>query len=247
MNTSYRKIDALLRGQDFSGSENDVDVVYRYAESIAMIEKCVVVVSDLKYGVSKIFYGEYANTLGLEGASVENSIWEREILSRMSPEMLEEKYLTELRFFNYLRHIPRGRRENYYLAAQLRMRGASGNVADVLHRMYYWYEGDSDVVRFGICIYGPIAFAIPSKSVAIDSLTGRWVELSPTSDYGILSAREKQVLSLVEKGFTSRAIADQLCISKNTVSRHRQEILAKLQAKNSTEACRRAKQMRIID
>ena len=45
---------------------------------------------------------------------------------------------------------------------------------------------------------------------------------------------------------TSKAIADRLCISVHTVSRHRQEILSKLQVGNSTEAIRIARQLGII-
>ena len=72
------------------------------------------------------------------------------------------------------------------------------------------------------------------------------MELSSASDKSILSKREKQVLSLIETGVTSQEIADRLCISKHTVSRHRQEILAKLQAKNSTAAIRIAKQLNLL-
>jgi len=37
-----------------------------------------------------------------------------------------------------------------------------------------------------------------------------------------------------------------LSISVNTVSRHRQEILGKLQVKNSIEACRIAKELQLL-
>ena len=62
----------------------------------------------------------------------------------------------------------------------------------------------------------------------------------------MLSPREKQILELVDKGLTSKDIARVLSISINTVSRHRQEILSKLQVKNSIEACRIAKGLKII-
>ncbi len=44
----------------------------------------------------------------------------------------------------------------------------------------------------------------------------------------------------------SKEIAAALSISVNTVSRHRQEILGKLQVKNSIEACRVARELRLI-
>lgn len=80
----------------------------------------------------------------------------------------------------------------------------------------------------------------------MNSLTGISEELTSKGDAAILSNREKQVLKLIESGMTSARIADILSISRHTVSRHRQEILNKLQVKNSIEACRIAKSMKII-
>ena len=58
--------------------------------------------------------------------------------------------------------------------------------------------------------------------------------------------REKQVLKLIDKGLMSKDIAEMLSISIYTVNRHRQEILGKLQVKNSIEACRIAKDLKLI-
>lgn len=243
---NHKAIDTVLRGQSFEDDAAMPDIVYRYAQSLSLIEKCTVVVSDLKAGTSMIFHGKFSDILGTRRREIENSIWEEEILSSMSTEQQDKKFLAELRFFNFLRHIPRCKRENYHLASHLKMKDSAGRDMDVLHRMYYSYETDSDTVRFGICIYEPLVFSLPSDSVIIDSPSGKWIELSSKTDGAILSAREKQVLSLIEKGFTSQEIATELCISKNTVSRHRQEILSKLQVKNSTEACLRAKLLHII-
>ncbi|WP_288357716.1 response regulator transcription factor [uncultured Bacteroides sp.] len=71
-------------------------------------------------------------------------------------------------------------------------------------------------------------------------------EIGKQDSTRILSVREKQVLSLIDKGLTSKKIAETLSISINTVSRHRQEILGKLQVKNSIEACRVAKDLKLI-
>jgi len=245
--STRKRLDTILTDQFFS-NQNPVtaEPIYSYAGGISFIEKCVVVVSDLKSGTSRIFDGAFSDVLGLTGYSTENSIWEEEILNRMTPDECEEKYHAELRFYNFLRHIPRHRRSDYYLATNLRVMDNQGMPVDVLHRLYYLYDNDSDVIRFGVCLYSPLTFSLPAKSVAVNSITGKWVELSSVSDCRILSTREKQVLVLIERGMTSRSIATELCISTNTVNRHRQEILAKLHVKNSTEACRIARQLNII-
>ena len=239
-----KDIDLLLRSQQFERIYDDSETVYQYANGLAIVENCVVVVSDLKANASRIYNGKFSNVLGLSGASHENSIWEGEIIDKMGIEEQEEKYLSELRFFNFLRKIPIKSRKDYYLVSHLCFRGIDGNFVDILHRMYYWY--DCEIIRYGICIYSPLLFKMPYKSVVVNSITGEIYELTHESDSSILSKRERQVLSLIEMGFTSQSIADKLCISKHTVSRHRQEILSKLQARNSMEACKRGKLLKII-
>lgn len=130
--------------------------------------------------------------------------------------------------------------------SRLRFSDRRGDAVEVLHRMYYVYDGNSDVVRFAICLYGPLSIDFRGRSVVVNSLTGMCEELTSTADSAILSTRELQVLRLIESGMRSREIADRLFISIHTVNRHRQEIISKLKVKNSIEACRLARSMELI-
>lgn len=103
-----------------------------------------------------------------------------------------------------------------------------------------------NIERRKICGYGPIAFDMTGKSYAVNSLSGISEELASSANNSVLSRRERQVLALIDKGFRSSEISDSLKISIHTVNRHRQEILTKLQVKNSHEACRIAKTMGMI-
>ncbi|MBN1415600.1 MAG: response regulator transcription factor [Bacteroidales bacterium] len=49
----------------------------------------------------------------------------------------------------------------------------------------------------------------------------------------LLTRREKDVLSLIIKGFSNQQISDKLCISQRTVERHRANLLTKTDSKNS--------------
>lgn len=89
-------------------------------------------------------------------------------------------------------------------------------------------------------------YPINKNSFVVNSITGITEELTASDNDGILSPRECQVLSLIDTGMKSADIARQLDISIHTVSLHRQEIIGKLQVKNSHEACRMAKAMKII-
>lgn len=240
------KLDQLLKNQSEKADPIDVAQILDYAENISRIENVISVVSDLRRGNSRIFPGKFGVVLGIENYSEENSIWERAILDLMTGDEREEKYLAELRFFNFLRHVPRHKRADYYLLSKIRMKTAAGEIKDVIHRMYYIYAEDSETVSHALCLYGRAVFDFNGKSLAVNSLTGVFEELTASDDASILSRREKQVLALIDSGKRSHDIAEILSISKNTVSRHRQEILAKLHVKNSMEACRIAKAMKII-
>lgn len=241
-----KKLNQLLKSQSFNGGTIDVSQLLDYAKNISQIENVTVVVSDMRCGISRIFPGKFGIVLGVSNYVEENSIWEKAILNLMTEKQREEKYLAELRFFNFLRHVPRHARPDYYLVSKLRMKAATGDTIDVIHRMYYIYADDSETVTHALCLYGRPTFDFIGKNRIVNSFTGISEELTASGDSSILSRREKQVLTLIDSGKRSYEIAEILSISKNTVNRHRQQILAKLQVKNSMEACRIAKAMKII-
>lgn len=239
---NFHQLDNLLKTQAPAPSGNLPDA-YLYAACMAAIENVVAVVSDLSCGTSRIFCGNFAKALGIENYSSENSIWEKKILSLMPESEQKDKIISELRFFHFLRHHPKSK-NNYYLLSKLRIFGSKGELRDILHRMYYIFDGSA--VRYAICLYGPLSIDFKGKSIVVDSTNGASEELTSMSDSGILSSRERQVLVLINSGLKSADIALRLNISKHTVSRHRQGILAKLQVRNSIEACRLARSMQII-
>ena len=94
--------------------------------------------------------------------------------------------------------------------------------------------------------YGPLPVDFKGKSFAVNSITGMKEELVASGNSSILSRRESQILAMIDRGMKSAEIACHLNISIHTVSRHRQEIIGKLQVKNTHEACRIAKSMGLL-
>ena len=243
---NQKKLDSLLR---HSGSALPTDVynlAIQYAESIAGIENCVAVVSNLVENRSRIIAGKFADLLNLGDYDNENSIWEKKILDLMTEEERQEKYIAELRFYHFLKRIVPSKRDEYYLLSQLRFRLQNKRFMDIQHRMYYMYDESKKNLIAAICLYSPLTFSHSGKSYAVNSITGIYEELTNSDSNTVLSQRECQVLSLIEKGMKSREIAETLNISIHTVNRHRQSILESLQVKNSHEACRIAKSMSLI-
>ena len=241
--------------QDFSRPESarDADELARcklLAEDYARMENCLSVLSDLRSNRSHICYGGFARTLGRESGSGAvdeiDSVWEESILSRIHPEDLAAKYLQELRFFHFMKHQPGPSRSNYCRAQRLRMKERFGNWLPTLHRLFYITSPHDNSLWLTLCLYNPLVLDLPHDAVVVHTATGRLQPLERRDDLRILSEREREVLRLIDGGMMSKAIAQRLSISVHTVSRHRQEILGKLQVRNSIEACRVAKDLGIL-
>jgi len=61
-----------------------------------------------------------------------------------------------------------------------------------------------------------------------------------------LSAREIEILRLLSDGLTNRQIAERLCLAEGTVKNHVTDILAKLGARDRTQAALRARELGLI-
>jgi DNA-binding NarL/FixJ family response regulator len=79
-------------------------------------------------------------------------------------------------------------------------------------------------------------------SQAIDLSRSEGLALTSTE----LTAREREVLQLIVDGLTTQAIAEQLAISVHTATRHRANLMQKLDAHNQVELLRKASQLGLI-
>jgi len=75
----------------------------------------------------------------------------------------------------------------------------------------------------------------PLQNKVINYQNGEIFHFPKKNEYQ-LSKREKEILKLISDGKASKEIADDLYISVHTVNTHRQNILEKLNVKNSHEA-----------
>lgn len=247
-----KELDTMLTRQEFADGQTcpgELDDYKCIARGYAMIENVISVLSDMRTYTSYIYYGGFAERLGIDcGQKHETvlSIWEENILGLIHPDDLPEKYLHELCFFRFIKSKPPSQCHRYCLASRLRMRDAAGNYVPVLHRLHYIQEQSRPAMRFALCLYGPVPADFSLRCAIVNTVNARMTELHLHGNGQLLSCREAQVLTLIDKGLTSKDIAETLAISVNTVSRHRQNILDKLQAKSSIEACHVAKSLKII-
>jgi DNA-binding NarL/FixJ family response regulator len=88
---------------------------------------------------------------------------------------------------------------------------------------------------------GRSMFTSEAAQVLIDAAT------KPPAVGFDLTAREREVLSLMADGLSNREIAEQLVIGQSTVKNHVSNILSKLDASNRVEAVTMALEHRLLD
>jgi two-component system, NarL family, response regulator LiaR len=98
-------------------------------------------------------------------------------------------------------------------------------------------------------LYAAIVAAKAGRSVLAPEVTRRLAETAarPFSPGPRLSEREREVLALMVRGRSNRAIADQLVISRSTVKYHVGSIFRKLGVVTRTEAVAHAVQHHLVE
>jgi len=222
----------------------------RLAAGYAYTEGALAVMSNLRTNVSHIYYGCVGELLGFaphDSYQQLDSVWEEDIFSRVHPDDLKLRHLQELVFYCRMsaKEQPAGAYP-WHLENTMRMKDRHGDYRYVLHRIFYFPSTGKRGVCYALCLYN-FAAELHEKARMVNMQTGEVKMIEVEDCRHLLSEREKGILKLIRKGLASKEIADQTGISKHTVDRHRQNIIAKLQVKNSAEACHRAKELGLID
>lgn len=245
------KLNLEFSRQPHNAEITDDVLLERYVcitEGYASIEYVLAVLSDLHTNKSYVVHGKFSDIIDIdkECSGWIPSIWEDDIFKAINSDDLELKMLQELLFFHYISRLSKSRRFNQCLMQRLRMRSRNGEWVETLHRLYYIPAPDGKTIRFTLCLYGAMTANLKADTMVIDTLTGQTTELNPSAGIKILSPQETSVLKLIDEGNRSKGIADILGISLHTVSRHRQNIIAKLKVRNSAEACKIARNLSIL-
>lgn len=248
------ELESRLLEQDFIPQQENC-VLEQYKQTAAMyaqIENSIAVLSNLKDRKSYIYNGALGEVLDLypkNAAKEINSIWEEDIYNRIHPDDIVARHAFELKFFHLLKKIPIRQRIHFRTHSFLRMANSKGEYLSVLHRTFYLCNQSNGTLWLALCLYNfaPISESVLSfEGIIQNSLTGELLKESNDTVPEIISYREKEVLNLIAQGMPSKQIAIKLAISKNTVDRHRQNIMEKLRVGNSMEAIKVAHELNII-
>lgn len=157
------------------------------------------------------------------------------------PDDLPLVYDAEIRNYRFLKPIRGPEKKNYKLVYDYRVRAKSGSYLRFLHQLAL-FELDRNFNSWILLIVSDLLSAFPDdarpRRFLIDTRTGRALLFGAESGVSgrILTAREREILSLVAQGCDSAEIADRLCVSRWTVENHRRNALRKTGARNAAQA-----------
>ncbi|MCB2228626.1 MAG: response regulator transcription factor [Desulfarculaceae bacterium] len=89
----------------------------------------------------------------------------------------------------------------------------------------------------------------PALSAQVLGRFGSWMgrpNRGKRGEFASLTPREREVMQLIAEGLTYTQIADQLCISPNTVNRHRASLMDKLNLKSVADIVKFAIEARVV-
>lgn len=251
MSNQEQELKALLTNQEFVLPQERLEILERrkqLAQAFAETENGIAVLSDFQDNSRYIYSGSLGSMIGLSASALQtDSAFEEEVFSCILPEELLERHVLELRFFRMLQSMPVAERPYYNMVCPVHFRMQDGSRIPVLHRSYYCETLPNGSTWLALCLYTPFIETKVSGQI-VDNRTGQALlpEIYTQIDRQLLSTRETEVLALLAKGQSSKQIADALCISVNTVSRHRQNILSALQVTNTAAAVEIGLRLRLI-
>lgn len=243
------KLDRILRRQrDGQFEENEEAKLRLIAQSYAICENAIAVLSNLRTDKSYIYFGKTSKILNLDAVNncqEVNSIWEEEILHRIHPDDLKVRNLQEMVFYHFVSTTHSDNAFHWYLENTMRMCDKKGIYHNTRHRIFYFRGEGQRGISYALCLYNIIP-KTSKTAMLVNTFTGER-RILDVNKKPLLTERERNILAMIQEGLSSKLIAGKLKISKNTIDRHRQNIICKLQATNTTEACSKAKRLGLIE
>ena len=164
------------------------------------------------------------------------------------PEDAKAYVNSEYESVKFLSSLRRDRLFKYKLRMDFRMRKKDGSYARILHQTMVFDANDEGRVLRSFGVHTDIGFlktdGKPTLSfIGFDGEPSYYdvkvgEELVPMKE--TLSRREKEILLLIMDGLQNKEIAAKLHISKETVGKHRKNMLTKNSCRNSQELITRA-------
>lgn len=250
--TRLKKTLTTQAADVFEYDASSIEKVKSVACAYSQATDGIAVISDYKNNVCHIYSGRFGqNFFKLPPYLFDDtSAFEDIIFKRVIKEDLLERHVLELRFLNFINVQSVDKRSDYQASCLMRISTPiEEEWVTILHTTHPILCMDDGSILCGLCTYIPIS-GLDKGAIngIINVVTGEAVERTQYEDgcKNLLSKRQTEILQLLAKGMASKQIAEKLCISQNTVNRHRQDILSALCVTNTAAAVETALRMRLL-
>jgi DNA-binding CsgD family transcriptional regulator len=264
----FAEYQRTLRAQRFRAGDLDLgrlDYHLPLLERLDAVEDSSVALYDLYQGKYVFLTSSFKFLLGYDRSEALGQGPEY-FYRRMPEDDLEMVLDTVARTLRFLYGLPAQERKDYKLGFDFRIARADGRLVRLLQQVVVLELDARGNIWLVLAVHDLLAgdsTAEPSRRSVRNLRNGRSYLFAAEEEAGAdaadaaggasgaaarpeLSRREIEVLGLVAVGLASREIADRLYISTATVNNHRQRILAKTGARNSSEAVRYATRLGIL-
>jgi DNA-binding CsgD family transcriptional regulator len=212
-------------------------------ECLDAVEGSSVAVYDLAAGAYAFLTGSFHFLAGLSPAEA-RAEGPDYFYRLMHPEDLAFVLDTVTRSLRFLDGLPAGRRKDYKLAFEYRMKAAGGGWIRLVQQVLVLEEDGRGETWLVLIVNDRAIGGDPGQPPAREMRNlrdGSLALFAGGAEEGApgglrLSPRELEVLGLVAEGLASKEIAQRLSISVATVNNHRRSILGKTGARSSAEA-----------
>lgn len=254
MDINYIKdsLDSVLSQQDFGDEKPDYSTVegsIAMLERMAEVENSSIAIFDLfrnEFISIKSKYGDQAN-VDFDAARKYGIAY---YISIMHPDDQPVILDTYRKVFQFSFNLPPEEKKSYKTIFTFRL-GSGGKYLNFIQQIVTLEVTPAGKIWLGLSISDLLPETQRPEAVqrsVVNISTGKYYLFNEGAEavQKSLTAREIEVLGLVAKGYISREIADKLFVSVNTVNNHRQRILEKTQASNTSEAILYARTLGLI-
>lgn len=245
------QLSKTVNNQAFNGELDPKMSLEKYkhvAFIFSVLQNSTAVLTDLKSRENYVYHGRLSIHLGIAvepTASIQDFVQNDNILNLIHPDDLRTRHLMELKLFHYLKNKTQSERLNFHIVLRLRVLNKENQYIPLELKIFYASSADS--IQLVLYIYNFTSNSEHNAApIIIDSSNGQILAESSFNTKKILTPREIEILKEISVGRASKEISQKLFISKNTVDRHRQNIMEKLRVKSAIEACHLANMMGII-
>lgn len=249
--TTNDQLPGALFDQAFKGELDPKMSLEKYrhvALIFSVLQNSTAVLIDLKSKEKYVYHGGLSLYFGFaeeKTSSIQSSDRTDGILPLIHPDDLRTRHLLELKLFHFIKDKNPKERLDFHIILTVRVLNKDKQYIPIELKIFYASSTDSiQLILYQYSFSSSVNH--PSAPTIINSSNGQILSDHNFNSKKILTKREIQILKEIAIGRASKEISQRLFISKNTVDRHRQNIMEKLRVKSALEACHIAGMMGII-